>query len=451
MTNLTTSFAFVNNTGSSTAYAYVTGQDINKDNAYAFLQSDGKTVYYPASPSSVGQPLAVDCAISLGAPGATTTITVPQLAGGRVWFVIDSKLTFLLNPGPGIVEPAVTNQADANYNLNWGFCEFTWYVSVLLYYNQQQLFVNISYVDFVSIPIALQLENTAGAVQAVQGLPADGLDQICSQLTSQGASENAGWGNLVIKAKDGSNLRAVSPNSGIVMDNSLFSDYYSSYVSQVWSKYTSEDLTINTQAQWGSVTGKISNDVLAFSDGTFAQPSAADIFSCSTGPFGNYPTDTSAEMGAIGARLAAAFNRSTLLANADQPNGESTANFYTTSPTNHYARIVHSVNLDHRGYAFPYDDVASDGETAPDQAGTVFDGSPRLLTITIGGPTSAGSNDGKKETEGEDGKKDGGKTDGGEADNGKEDGGKKKTTTGGVKGVLAKMKGLITGCFGSRK
>lgn len=128
MTNPTTQFAFKNNTGSATAYAYVTGQDINNNYAYTFLQADGKTLYYPASPSSTLQPLAVDCAIPLGAVGSTTTVTIPQLAGGRIWFVVGSKLTFYVNPGPGIVEPAVTNTSDVNYELNWGFCEFTWSV-----------------------------------------------------------------------------------------------------------------------------------------------------------------------------------------------------------------------------------------------------------------------------------------------------------------------------------
>lgn len=126
MTNPTTQIALKNNTGSATAYAYVTGLDSNKGYAYGFLQPDGKTLYYPASPSQPQQPLAVDCAIPLGAPGTTTTVTIPQLAGGRIWFVVGSKLTFLLNPGPGIVEPSVTNTSDPNYNLNWGFCEFTW-------------------------------------------------------------------------------------------------------------------------------------------------------------------------------------------------------------------------------------------------------------------------------------------------------------------------------------
>ncbi|KAJ3551973.1 hypothetical protein NPX13_g11229 [Xylaria arbuscula] len=201
MTNPTTQIALKNTTDSSTVYAYVTGLDINNNNTYAFLQPDGKTLYYPASPSAPQQPLAVDCAIPLGAPGTTTTVTIPQLAGGRIWFIVGDKLTFLLNPGPGIVEPSVLNKDDANYKLNWGFCEFT------------------CYVDFVALPIALELRNTAGQTQTVQGLPRDGLDQVCAQLTEQ-ASENAGWGKLVVKTDDGKNLRALSPNSGRIVPSS---------------------------------------------------------------------------------------------------------------------------------------------------------------------------------------------------------------------------------------
>ena len=55
----------------------------------------------------LGTALAVNCAIPLAA-GASKTITIPQIAGGRVWFSYDSKLTFLLNPGPALVEPSVT-------------------------------------------------------------------------------------------------------------------------------------------------------------------------------------------------------------------------------------------------------------------------------------------------------------------------------------------------------
>jgi hypothetical protein len=43
---------------------------------------------------------------------------------------------------------------------------------------------------------------------------------------------------------------------------------------------------------------------------------------------------------------------------------------------------VHATSQDHRGYAFPYDDVAPTG--GADQSGAVSSGSPSLLTVTLG-------------------------------------------------------------------
>ncbi|ORY69681.1 glucanase B [Pseudomassariella vexata] len=378
MTNSTVQIALKNNTKSSNAHAYITGLDINRNNVPLLMQSDGTTPYYPSSPSSPLQALGADCAISLGSPGSTRTITIPQIAGGRIWFALDGTLTFLVNPGPAIVEPSVTNPADPNYNQFWGFCEFT--------FNQAQLFVNISYVDFVSLPIALELRNESDDVQKVQGLAQGGLDTVCTKLVAQNAADGAGWDKLVVKSPSGANLRALSPNSGIVMNNALFQGYYQPYVDAVWSKYANETLTVNTQAQWGDKTAKVVNGKLTFDDGagSYAQPSAADVFSCSTGPFGGYPAgDAGALMGALGARIAAAFNRSTLLVNPNQPNDEQVANYYKETITNHYSRVCHDTNADGRGYAFPYDDVGpSDGG---DQSGSVFDGAPKLLTVTLSG------------------------------------------------------------------
>ena len=45
---------------------------------------------------------------------------------------------------------------------------------------------------------------------------------------------------------------------------------------------------------------------------------------------------------AIVPRLAAALNRSTLLTDSNQPDGENPADYYTAPVTNHYARIVHA-------------------------------------------------------------------------------------------------------------
>ncbi|MEZ0109452.1 hypothetical protein ABH920_003466 [Catenulispora sp. EB89] len=375
-TTPTLQIALQNTTTSNQVYAYVTGQAIDNNNALMLLESDGHTVYYPSSPGSPGSPLGANCAIALGAPGSATTITIPHIAGGRIWFSVGAPLTFLLNPGPGLVEPSVSNQSDPNINIMWDFCEFT--------YNDAQMYANISFVDFVSLPISLTLTNGSGGTQTAAGLPANGLDTVCSGLKAQHASDGAGWDQLVVTS-GGANLRALSPNNGIVINSSLFSGYYQPYVNQVWSQYSNQTLTIDTQASWGTVTGQVSGGQLNFPGvGSFSQPSAADIFSCSTGPFAN----AAGEFGTLIARISAAFNRSTLLIDANQPDGENPANYYRNAITNHYSRIAHAASLDGRGYGFPYDDVAPNGGT--DQSGAVSDGNPTLLTVAVGGGTATG-------------------------------------------------------------
>lgn len=383
-TPTTLDFQLQNQTTSGTVYAYITGQAIDNNNALFLLKSDGKTAYYPASPSGSQQALGADCAIPLGAVGNSVTVTIPRLAGARLWFVRDDKLTFYLNPGPNLVEPSPSNTGDPNYNKYWDFCEFT--------FNDQQLYANITYVDFVSLPISLTLTNSSGQTKHVSGIPADGLDTICSGLTAQQAKDSAGWDKLIIKKGD-ANLRAVSPNTGITLNSGLFDNYYSSYVDQVWSKYGSDSLTIDTQISSGNVTAKISNGLLTFagSAATYAKPAATDIFSCSTGPFA---VAGQTEKDAISARLAAAFNRSNLLINSNTPDGDKVSDYYQNAITNHYSRIVHAANLDTRGYAFPYDDVApSNGN---DQSGSVFDGSPKSLTVVVGGGNA--SKEGKNQS-----------------------------------------------------
>ncbi|CAI4217984.1 unnamed protein product [Parascedosporium putredinis] len=302
-TDPTLNIVLKNNTRSNNLYAHITGLAIDKGGVPFFLQSDGVSAYYPQSPGAILSPLPINCAISLGAPGSARTVTVPRLAGARIWFCEDGPLTFLINPGPAIVEPSVHNPSDPNYNLSWGFAEFT--------YNDFQLFVNVSYVDFVSIPVSLTLETKAGEKMT---------------LLEQDARDKAGWSKLVVRKSNGSNLRALSPNSGIVASGgSLFKDYYTAHVDAVWEKYRRATITINTQnGNWGNVNGRVTGDGLLTFDGGvgrgFPKPAAVDIFNCDTGPFGRGP-DWSELRGNVGARLAAGFNRSTLLAGEEHPEG----------------------------------------------------------------------------------------------------------------------------------
>lgn len=359
-----------NRTNSHDVYAYITGQALDNGNHVCLIKADGRTPYYPESPPGTITPLSENCSIRLGGQGSTTTVTIPHLAGGRIWFSIGKELTFYLNPGPAIVEPSVTNPSDPNIHTTWDFCEFT--------FANNQLYANISYVDFVSLPISLTLTPDNGPDQKVLGLKPDGLASICAGLESQNLEDGKDWHKLVFES-DGKKLRALSPNNGGVMEGgNMFHGYYDPYVNAVWEKYSRAPLAVDTQAQWGRVEAKVVNGELEFPGiGKFGKPSSADIFSCSTGPF----TSNAGALGPLTARISAAFNRSTLLINDVHPINERVENYYKEKITNHYARLVHEANIDGRGYAFPYDDVSAPG--AIDQSGFV-NGNPKAFKVTIG-------------------------------------------------------------------
>ena len=81
-----------NQTKSNNVFAYITGLALDKGSHVCVMKADGKTPYYPDSPSEILQPLSENCSIKLGAPGSTITVTIPQLAGGRIWFSVDNEL-----------------------------------------------------------------------------------------------------------------------------------------------------------------------------------------------------------------------------------------------------------------------------------------------------------------------------------------------------------------------
>jgi hypothetical protein len=359
-----------NSISSDQVYAYVTGLALENGNHVCLNKSDGKTPYFPESPAHTCAPLSENCSIPLGPKGSTTTITIPSLAGGRIWFSVGKELTFLVNPGPAIVEPSVTNPSDPNIHTEWAFCEFT--------FANSQLYANISYVDFVSLPVSLTMTPENGEAQKVLGLRPDGLASICAGLEKQSLSDSHDWEKLIFES-GGKKIRVLSPNNGIVMNGgNLFQGYYDSYVNEVWEKYSGCNLTVDTQAQWGKLSAKVCNGSLEFSGiGSFGKPSTADVFGCSSGPFAS----NEGALGPLTARICAGLNRSTLLSNDFHPNNEKVSEYYKHKITNHYARLVHEANIDGRGYAFPYDDVPAPGGV--DQSGFV-NGSPKSFAVTIG-------------------------------------------------------------------
>lgn len=365
--------ALQNRTQSNNVFAYITGLALDDGNRPIFIQADGRSVYRPASPANVLSPVQADVAIPLGAPGNTVNVTIPKIAGGRIWFAIDGRLTFFVNPGPNIVNPSVTNSSDPNINVNWTFAEFT--------FNDAQLFANISYVDFVSIPVAMSIATQSGATLSVPGMRPDGFQTIINEMRAQAKRDGKPWDQLIY-APNNRPLRVLNPNNLLATNGNAWSNYWDGYVQAVWAKFRNEDMIINTQAAAGNVSGRVvGNELQLGPAGSFGPPSSADVFSCSTGPFA---TGSNEARNAVIPRLAAAFNRSQLLNTPGNqfPNGGKPSMYYQDQTTNHYSRIVHQVQKDGRGYAFPYDDVVPDG--GEDVAGTIFAGDARVWTVAVG-------------------------------------------------------------------
>jgi glycosyl hydrolase family 64 (putative beta-1,3-glucanase) len=354
------------NHGSGPVNAYITGRE-QGTNRLMLLRADG-TPYYPPSPSSPQTPLPVDCSIPVRA-GGEANLTLRQMYAARIYFVKNDTLNFYVNPGPALVEPAFANPSDSNYAKTWSFCEFT--------FNPSQLFANISYVDLLTaLPIGLQL--VGDSTHTVAPAPDGAVDAVAAALVAQKNADGRPWDRLVIR-NGGGVLRVIAPQDLMASDPSAFASYWDGYVGRVWDKYASTDLRVDLQGGRGVRTGRVSGGLLRFDDGsTFARPSARDIFTCNDGPFANNPGDSDTKKGLL-ARIAAAFNRSTILSSADQPNGTLESEFYRDATTNHWARVVHAHTP--IGYAFPYDDVCPDGQ--PDVSGAAADGNPRRLTVTV--------------------------------------------------------------------
>ncbi|MEY9877505.1 hypothetical protein ABH931_007029 [Streptacidiphilus sp. MAP12-33] len=369
-----------NNSGSGApVYAYISGADTT--GWPGFVTADGSFQRLP-NPSATLTPTP-DYSIALGASGSSTTVNMAEyVIGGRVWFSTGNKIKFFVNPGtvPGLVQPGFTS-SDPNWLTDWTFCEFT--------YNSANLYANISYVDLVASPISMQTTGSVGT-QTVSPLPAGALASIASGLISQHANDGAPWDTLVAKDSSGAVLRVMAPTHA----TTDFGSYWNPYLDQVWSRFTSTPLTVDTQSQ-GTFTGTVSGGVLTFSglndDGVaFTKPSAADIFSCNSGPLYNSGGDA---RGAVAARLGAALNRSTLLlaGGENQPGGVTASQYYGNAITNHYARLVHQYAT--IGYAFPYDDVGPTGSAPVD--GHLQDPAPTSWTISLGsGVTGSGGGGG---------------------------------------------------------
>ena len=341
-----------------------------------------------------GPPVSVNhakCVIEVGGPGKTVDVVVPLVTSGRIYFIYDNNLEFFLTRGaygPNIVQPSITNRSDRNYNKDWTFSEFS--------FNDREVYANISFVDFVSLPIAMSLKPHGQQPSHVRGFPKDGLQRLRDGLVAQKKIDRVDWDKLVVlDSTDNANhriLRVLSPGNAMDLFKAegFLQNYFDEYAGACWGKYKNQQLIIDTQKrEWGVVYGSLAGNELVFKKpsgeqiGAFRVPRTYDIFGADQGVFKAVPGPHKHLMLNIGARLDAALNRSTLHSNANQPDHDGLIEtYYKHKICNHYAHWVHALTKDKKGYAFAYDDVKNG---IKDQSGFLAHSNPEWLMFNVGG------------------------------------------------------------------
>ena len=180
------------------------------------------------------------------------------------------QFSTLLYPTGGVtlVAPDPFNPSDPASKSLWSFVEMT-------YSSVAGLFANLSFVDFLGLPVGMSLSaaqggtfasGAASSTQIVEGTSPASLEAACEALTARASAEGVPeWGLLCEFASDSGNGTGTSPGSQILRvdapgkyiaarDSSAFRTYWDAYVQQVWAKYASEPLYVDTQNGLGTVS-----------------------------------------------------------------------------------------------------------------------------------------------------------------------------------------------------
>jgi hypothetical protein len=370
---------FINKMPSENVKIYVSGL---VDGKVAMLGDHGEWEF-PSTTSSVPELVTLPVATRLGALNATLNLNLPTyIESARVWIVEgDLKFYVVGTPnGAGLVEPAAVNPKDPSSDMNFGFVELSWGPAFGLY-------ADITAVDFVGLPLGIELEDKNPAIpkRSILGPTSDAVVTLCDKLTAQAARDGKAWDDLCHHDSKGTLRRVLAPSN---VNPKIWGTYYHHYVDRVWKKYSAEDLFIETQVAAGRVACRVTGEELmcAGDNRGFVKPTAEDIFGCNTGPFAIREGDSGIHL-AVVPRLCAALHRATLfLEGGNVQPGLDPEKYYTNpapEPKNWYSKFVHDIQHERRGYAFSYDDVTSDYKY--DQSGLLASQSPDLLTVIVGG------------------------------------------------------------------
>ena len=332
---------FVNRTGAydnASIHFYIVGTNL-ATGEQSRVTPEGTLV--PVSLADNGADGYADYAIPFSGSGDTLS-QIPADMSGRIYFSLGDKLKFKVNEGNALAYPAAWVESDPSYGVLHDCVEFT--------YKSGRIYCNTTMVDMFSVPLSIALtgEESPTTGTLVEGGRARIFDAV---------SASPDFGCLVVDDR-----RIIAPGHGL--DAGRFSaTYFDSYIDQVWSKYAGESLVV--KANNTTFTGRVSGDQFVFDGGVkaFSRPSTRDVLFCD----GALAAPNDGITGPVAAVLGAGFNRTTLLASADQPTSDS-GGFYQGDPVHAYCKAMHDNTVDGKAYGFAFDDVGGFASYVEDNA-----------------------------------------------------------------------------------
>lgn len=332
---------FVNRSGAydnASIHFYIVGTNL-ATGEQSRVTPEGTLV--PVSLADNGADGYADYAIPFSGSGDTLS-QIPADMSGRIYFSLGDKLKFKVNEGNALAYPAAWVESDPSYGVLHDCVEFT--------YKSGRIYCNTTMVDMFSVPLSIALTGEESPTTGT--LEEGGRAKIFSAV-----SASPDFGPLVVDDR-----RILAPGHGL--DAGRFSStYFDSYIDQVWSKYAGEDLVV--KANNTTFTGRVSGDQFVFDGGVkaFSRPTTRDVLFCD----GALAAPNDGITGPVAAVLGAGFNRTTLLASADQPTGDP-AGFYQGDPVHAYCKAMHDNTVDGKAYGFAFDDVGGFASYVEDNA-----------------------------------------------------------------------------------
>ena len=300
-------------------------------------------------------------------------LLLPQMDSGRIYISYGAPMYMTSigsGTGAGYAGPNAQNTADPNNNNHYDWYEFS--------YNSTGVFINTTQVNQFGLPLTLDVYGNNRTFHQQTG-----ITQSIAQIDSEWAADvPSPFSSTPI-----TNYRILSPAETTFGAGQANGSYFNSYISQIWSYYQSNPLTLALGSR--TFTGKTSGTTFTFNEvntgnGAFlggtnyviGYPNTQQVLVCN-GPFATGDASNSDRNSvelAIEAQFCAAINRH-VATNVSQWN--TPAAYYGAAPANYYAAFWHQVGIGNLAYGFSYDDVNG-------QSSTITTGDPEHMAFGLG-------------------------------------------------------------------